>query len=403
MQSHTQTIPKNVVAVSILLAIFASTKIINLIMSVALPSSTGSFMTLMYGTVVVGLFVIGLFFQKNSLRTLSSTHIGICVLCIAWYIFSSLLVGQPSVSIQFFAIFTVAAFIIPGIIVIDVRIFLLAFLLFPSFGVFYFNQIIYNSILEEGILSMGICYSMLAPVLANLVYIRYYYWNERKTVKILLLPFTAINVYYLIQMSMFGSRGPLLCVLLLLTSFAIFDVKEDLIVYLRRGRTVLVVIGVLLIASSFVYILQLVNDFLLNHNLYVNAIDKILRLEDSGDISNGRDALSKIVWDGIWNSPFIGHGTSQFGKNTGIVYPHNFIYQMLYDGGVILTLCVLIPIIKGLIHRFKYIRKEDFVCLLLLFFASVPGALFSGDLWQSSLLWMFFGFVLSKNSIIKTD
>lgn len=143
----------------------------------------------------------------------------------------------------------------------------------------------------------------------------------------------------------------------------------------------------------------MISNYLAQFDISLNVIDKFLRLNNAGDMTNGRDDIDKVAWEGIWNSPIIGHGTSQFDKYTGLGYPHNFILQMLYDGGIVLASIVFIPIARSLLQKKRLISEEEFILLLCLFFASVPGALFSGDLWNSIVLWMFFGFVVAKESV----
>ena len=384
---------------SILLALFADTKIINLFVLEAKPTLEGSFMTAMYAIVVVGLFYMGLIRQKKSFGQLSFSHIAVCIICVLWYFATLALVGEPSVSVSFFGIFMVASFIIPGLIRIDLKTFLMALFIMPSVGIFYLNQIFISSVAEEGILSMGISYCLLIPVLANLVYLRYFFLSESRLIQLIILPFTAINIYYLVQMTMFGSRGPLFCIILLIAAFLIFKVNDDSKISINRRRLSLLIIGAFIVFICFSQLLQLINDFLSDYSISLNAVDKFLIMEENGDMSNGRKGISKVAWEGIWNSPIIGHGISQFERNTGIIYPHNFIIQMLYDGGLVLTLVVFVPIFKSLKRKIRIINKHDFICLMLLFFSSVPGALFSGDLWQSNILWLFSGFVLSKSTI----
>lgn len=399
MHKNNSNLPTNVVIASVLLALFANTKWVNNIVLAAFPSLSGVFMAAMYGVVVPLLFVVGIFFQKRSLNGLSRSHLAISFICLFWYIATSVFIGSPSVSFAFFGVFTLAAFLIPGLIRIDVRIFLLVTMISSSMGVFYVDQIIINSIMEEGVLSMGLCYSMLVPVIANLVYIRYFYNEENKWMKIVMLPITAINIFYLVQMTMFGSRGPVLCVLLLIASFFIFKITEDSSIRIRKGR-VFIIIGCAAIgALFFTLILQSISNYLAQFDISLNFIDKFLRLDDGGDMSNGRDDIKKVAWSGIGESPILGHGISQFDRHTSMNYPHNFFIQMLYDGGIVLTSCVLIPIIRSLMKKVKAIDEEEYALLLCLCFASVPGALFSGDLWNQIVLWMFLGFVLAKDSI----
>lgn len=391
--------PADVVLASLLLAFFADTKVLNIILLAAYPSLSGV-MSGMYAAVVLCLFILGFVYQNGNIFHLPKIYLIICIICILWYMATDLFIGTPSVSVPFFCIFTIAAFLIPGIICIDVRVFLLSLLVMPSIGVFYMNKIFLTSILEEGVLSMGMSYSILVPVLANLVYLKYFYMKEKLLFKIFMLPFTAINLYYLVQMTMFGSRGPVLCVILLIISFFVFRMDDGVNVKIHKGRVVLIIVGIIISALLFVPLLQLMSDLLANYDIHVNFIDKFLRMDNTGDMSNGRDSISLLAINGFLDSPFCGNGLAQFENNTKEVYPHNFILQFLYDGGILLTALVVIPVVKSIVSKSKSISASEAICLIFLFFASVPGSLFSGDLWKAELLWMFFGFILSRNRII---
>lgn len=397
-KTKSDTLSKNVLVASFLLALFVDVQTLNLIVIAAQPTLAGHFMSAAYALVVMGLFTIGTFGQRQSLLKLRLSHIAICLLCAFWYVFTSNFVGQPSVTVLFFGVFTVSAFLLPGVIRIDMRSFLLALIILPSIGVFYIDMVFFNEIVETGFVSMGTCYAFLVPVLANLVYLRFFYKNESVFLKIVMLFFAAINIYYLVLMTMYGSRGPVLCALLLILSFFIVHVADNGKITIRKGQTYIILVCIVLITYSFTTILQMLQDFFATFDVSLNVIDKFLRLDDRGDMTNGREKILSMTWEGIINSPLWGNGTSQFLNNTGVVYPHNFILQMLYDGGIILTLSVMIPVLKILIHKMRTVPKNEYICLLFLLFASVPGALFSGDLWNQGTLWMFFGFVLSRNN-----
>jgi len=401
MSCRNNTLTYSTILASIFLALFADVKTLNLIVIAAYPSYSGVFMTAMYAVIIIGLLIIGLFLQKRSFLKLRKSHWGICILCILWYIMTSLFIASPSVNIQFFGVFMVAAFLIPGIIHIDVRTFLIALVVLPSIGILYLDRIFYGEILETGVVSMGTCYALLIPVLGDLVYLRFYYRKESIRMKIIMLFFAAINLFYLVQMAMFGSRGPILCAVLLIMSFFITRIDDNKKVFFRKGRVLIIIIGLLFLIFSFTAILQALQDFLAKFDISLNVVDKFLRLDDNGDMTNGRESLSTMAWKGIVESPLWGNGISQFNNNTGEGYPHNFVLQMLYDGGIILTLAIMVPVTQSLIRKLKTISENKFSFFVLLFFASVPGALFSGDLWNASTLWMFFGFVLAKNSVVE--
>lgn len=95
--------------------------------------------------------------------------------------------------------------------------------------------------------------------------------------------------------------------------------------------------------------------------------------------------------------PLFGHGIKSFEYYTGIVYPHNFVYQMLFDIGIIGTLIIIVPLLSSVIKIFKRIGDyENSTVLIALICASVPGALFSGDLWLNPLLWLTFSLILRR-------
>ena len=396
-KTRSNTMSKSVITASFLLALFVDVQTLNLIVIAAQPSLAGIFMSVMYAIVVICLFAIAIFVQRRSIFKLRLSHLGICLLCTLWYAFTSTFVAPPSVTAQFFGVFTVSAFLIPGMLRIDMRAFLLALIIMPSIGILYIDKIFISEIIETGVVPMGTCYALLVPVLGNLVYLRFFYRKESVRIKIVMLIFAIINIYYLVQMTMFGSRGPILCALLLILSFFIVHIDDKGKISMRKGRSTIILVCMVLITLSFTAILQILKDFLTTFDISLTVVDKFLRFGESGDMTNGREVISSMTWKGIINSPLWGNGTAQFLNNTGEVYPHNFILQFLYDGGIILTSTVLVPIVRTLMHKMRIVSENEYICLLFLFFASVPGALFSGDLWNQGSLWLFFGFVLSRN------
>ena len=63
----------------------------------------------------------------------------------------------------------------------------------------------------------------------------------------------------------------------------------------------------------------------------MNVIDKNMRMIAEGDMSNGRDYIEGIALHKIAESPIFGYGLDQFENNTGMVYPHNFVLQMVFQ------------------------------------------------------------------------
>lgn len=400
MHNNAFRLPGDTIITSILLALFACAKFLNLIVLSAYPSLAGKFMTAMYIVVLSLLLYTGLIRQRRNILRLAPSHILILLLCVLWYLFTYIFVDIPSVSFPFFFIFTLSSFIIPGIVYFNARIFLLTLMIIPSIGVLYLDQLMLNLVLESGTFSLGASYAILIPVIANLVYVKFYYMKESFCIKILLLPFMGVNLYYLVQMAVLGSRGPMLCVVLLLASLLLVKVDKNSAITIRTGRAFIFICFAVIIALAFKPFLIMLSNFLASFDVTLNVVDKFLIMDGYGDMTNGRKVISDITWEAISRSPFWGYGIAQFENNTGIIYPHNFVLQFIYDGGFIMASCVMIPIIVAINRKIRVLQLDNIACLLFFAFASVPGALFSGDLWQSSMLWMFFGYVLSRNSLL---
>ena len=388
---------KSILLSSILLAIFVDIKILNSIIIAAIPSLSGV-MTALY-TVVIGLlFIVGLLFQHHTLR-LNYLQTIIISTCCTYYLITYIFIGEPSVKISFFLTFTIAAFLLPSIVKYDARLVLRSIFIIPSFGVLYSQYLFLDEISKNGFITMGLSYALLVPVIAAVIYLIYYFIEDKFWVKIILLPFICCNMFYLFQMLAFGSRGPVLSIFVAIVFCIVIKVRQNKKVKIRYSRLLLISVLGVIIAFSFIPIMEILSSKLAENGLQFNFVEKMIRLASAGDVSNGRNKLTDITLSGIYDEPILGHGTAQFENNTGLVYPHNFLLQMLYDGGIVLTLLIMLPVLLKIRSKFRRMTKEEFVWIYFLLFSSVPGAFFSGDLWNANLLWMLFGTILTETRL----
>lgn len=393
-------VPKDVLAASIVLGLFADIKIINLLVVALKPSLAGSFMTIMYIVIAIVLFWIGFFVQKNYTKHWSRGQIFVLIVSVLWYVFSYFFLGAPSVSIPFFIVLMVASFLFPGIVQIDAKTLIFVMLAIPFWGIMYVDILFFQEIMEFGYISMGLSYSLLVPVMANLTYLLFFY-DKHQTLKkkIVIWLFSACNLYYLIMMMTYGSRGPSLCVISMILFYFIVKYKEGIGILIYKKRMFLLCIGLFFASMFFESLLVYISEFLKEYDISLNIIDKFIRKGDEGDMTNGRGQLLDMAWDGFLRSPLLGYGTSQFERNTGVIYPHNFLLQMLYDGGIILFFLIFIPLGRAFVRKLRNVSRDEFIVLFMFFFFSVPGSFFSGDLWQAYRLWLLFGTVFSTNFI----
>ena len=110
-----------------------------------------------------------------------------------------------------------------------------------------------------------------------------------------------------------------------------------------------------------------------------------------GDLSNGRADIYSSVINYILNKPFLGYGmnSSPFISSDMIRYPHNFILQLLLDGGII---CAIIPIFISIYSIYslviKFPKREHTIFLIFLESISIPYAFLSGNIWQIINFWL---------------
>jgi len=91
-----------------------------------------------------------------------------------------------------------------------------------------------------------------------------------------------------------------------------------------------------------------------------------------------------VVLSAFWELPIFGHGISSIFYNSGgqIIYPHNMLLQIVYDGGLLMGL-VFIYILIGFIRN--CVKSQDDQSKLLLFLGTItiPKMLFSSDMWTN--------------------
>ena len=243
---------------------------------------------------------------------------------------------------------------------------------------------------------MGMSYIFMVPLISSVVFLAYIIQNKLLGKEILFVVLSSIQSIYLLKLLQYGSRGPILSIALCAIFFIIVKYSpEKKSVSINNSKvTIYIVIG-MIVFSQLKPILLFINDFLAERNIKAQIIEKTLRLLESNDALNGRDGIYEIAIRMFWESPFIGHGISTFDHYTGINYPHNLVIQLLFDGGLLLTIIFLCTVLFSLNKWRKNCDSNMFYLLIFLFFVSIPGAFASGDIWENERLWVYVGFSFS--------
>lgn len=391
-------LPFGIFIQSILVGFYMDIKCISKILGTYGFDENSSIMTLLYIVTITAIFLTG--FTNGSYEKLGKSSILILVYIFFSYFITVTFGGQPLVSLPHLAVFTVSAFLIPFISKIDARTTLLAIMLFPLLGINHVGEIfVFVTDWNEWI-SMGTSYAFYVPIVASIIYLNCYFKDASKIFKAYTFILVAVNMFYLFMIFQFGSRGPITLLFLLVCFLWVVRPPSEYVgITLRKNRLLVgIVFGVILLLLFDQVLLSV--DFLLSKiGVSSHTVSKFMALSAEGDISHNRNDIMSIAISGFFDNPILGNGLDCFDQKTGMMYPHNFLLQILYDGGLLLFAILIIPMSSSIIKVFKFCDKEYFGIFSFLLFAGIAGGLFSGDLWKQPLLWMFVGLTLSKSFI----
>ena len=403
--SNKKNLTRVVFYFSVLIAFFCDIKALNVYLSRNVNTEAGESgpMALMYMVSVLG---IGIGYYLSSLKHLKHIPVyavSLFIWLIVFYMITLFMIAPPLTSLTFFVVFTLSSFMIPFISMVDGKVMLKTIMLLVFPVVFNLNEVFAPAKWYQDHISMGISYSFLMPVVASIVYMFCYFGKEsklEKTVSILGFSVNMVFAYYLITQ---GSRGPILSILLTV-AFLLFFKKKPYSLGIMTVKGIYLWIGILVVSIGifFVPLLNMVHDILSDAGMSVNSIDKFISLNQENDLTNGREMIYAIAIADILEKPLLGWGMDLFDYyHPGTSYPHNFLLQILYDGGLLLFMILIVPLYRGTKKLWISCTHDEYAVYTVLFFGSVPGALFSDDLWKNCFLWLLFGALLSKSFVIK--
>lgn len=273
-------------------------------------------------------------------------------------------------------------------------------LLITAPGVFVVDKLFAHYGMDQ-IITMLIAYSALFSIICAIAYLMYYRKQDEKNLLYIVL--CVVQMFYLYQVVKFGSRGVVLSIFSFLLIIHFFKPSA------RSGQMkghkfrfaisiVIILFGVTIFSTDLI---DFAYKLSLRYNISARFIEKTYLLLQQENVSSGRREIYQIALEGFAKRPLFGNGIDMFFANTGINYPHNLFLQIAYDGGVTLLAAVSIPIIVASIMIMKTKQYNLFAPWVILFSASVPGALFSGDIWKKYVFWYFAAFCVYQASFNK--
>lgn len=266
------------------------------------------------------------------------------------------------------------------------------FLSFPAIFDFIISQ---SSSFE--LINMSYSYALLPGIIACIIHLIYY----RKSSNILIYLAYILNLYLLVIVLINGTRGSYLSIafltLILITNQ-----------YYKNGRKVYRSIFLIALMILFLVVINIekiithLYNFTTNFGLDIRLITKTYEKTIDGSAFNGREYLYQLAFEGIMNKPIFGHGIGSFELLYG-TYPHNFILQLLYEGGLILAVPIVVIIFIGIKNILnKQNNNLDLAMLITLTSSiSLPRLMVSTNLWETQAFWLFIALIISKGLSIK--
>ena len=245
--------------------------------------------------------------------------------------------------------------------------------------------------------NMGSIYPIVTMLIIAIIHFRFYRPTANKVIKLCYI----YNAYLLVRTLIVANRGAALTLFFCVLILSLYSFDKDKGIRFSSWKVVFVaVIGVvfgLLLMNNLVGILETIQRFFYKYFDNVpSVILKMHRYAVQEDIMNGRLEIYQFAWDAIKKSPIYGHGLCTFyNYSKGLyIYPHNFILQHLFEGGIlfafapiVLTFNLLMDVILGRIKN-----KGEFIIATMLLCQCIPKLLLSTDAWYNTALWMMIAF-----------
>lgn len=252
--------------------------------------------------------------------------------------------------------------------------------------------------------TMSMSYDILPIVTVGIIHMLFFGKNSTAVEKILYI----ISIVFALSFVRMSYRGALLALVVTVTMALYFRKRESR----SQKQLKLLIIGVIviLLILNFSSVLVLVKSILDKFNIRIAFIDKTIYLLQYDTIAHGRLETYLLAIKGFLRSPVWGNGMATFTYYTGITFPHNFILQALFDGGLLLSVPLFFIYVLSFRRLFQYAKEEErsrFAYVLMLGSISVTRALLSAESWRIVLFWLFIGLCLNKEElperVVNTD
>lgn len=127
----------------------------------------------------------------------------------------------------------------------------------------------------------------------------------------------------------------------------------------------------------------------------VKSLVKLSRMEESGDISNGREDHYNQAIKMIGDNPILGYGVGYYENHTKTSYPHQLFLELMLECGLLGSLLFLKPIMKMIKRTRKDEDEIEYSFKILLLSCCFLPLMFSASFWLYPPFW--YGYFYSLN------
>lgn len=253
--------------------------------------------------------------------------------------------------------------------------------------------------------NLGTIYDLLPCIILAMFHFAYY----RREASVFTKLCYVYYVYVLLRMLLVIVRGALLTLIFGVVLIYLNRPQSNMNIIKKWSTKKKILIGaglisVLLIIINFETVITWLYNALGSVGINFGVVTKFYFYMSTGNVTDNREPYYELVRQMFMKSPICGAGVQTFYAYSadGAAYPHNYILQFLFEGGLLLAVPLTYITIRELFRVLgaRYVDKEKMIfssCLLLL--SVVPG-MFSMNIWYNRTFWMIVVFGLMGQ---KTD
>ena len=366
---------------TVILTLLLLVKSLNQIMIAYFPALAGMMMSLLYLALDIGLILLTI--AKGRVIPLKYNILITFLLAVA-YIISKVLLHRTDDNILYLITYVFVPLLFAWNFDVDYKLFFKISLMIPLLGIPVLSKMF---TLRYGTIEMGTSYAFLFVSIVPIVYL----FKVKEKSKLLIIV-AVIDLAYTAQIFLYGARGCVLSVAVCVVAIA-FTSYYDRVGFKRNTiKSFIFVLALVIFLICYRQLFDVATNILGSIGISPYFLKKIIRLGENTGVLNGRDSIYGLTLDYIKNKPLVGYGFDSFDYYTGLDYPHNFLLQFLFDFGIIGTLLVMVPFIRGQIKHLIKCTYNEYIVFLVIFVATIPGALFSGNVWNNMGLWVIISY-----------